>query len=85
MCEIGVRWIGKTGVTLYAPGYLAELPTLCKGQDADLKMEVLNYGHLDGVRWWLSRMGREDGETNRVHIEQLIDGRWELVHMYGEV
>lgn len=56
----------------YDPEALAALPTLAVGQDADLK---LDHG-LERV--WLSRMGPEDGETHRVHVEHLVDGRWEL-------
>ncbi len=49
---------------------LKDLPTLAQGQCADLKVD-------DGERRvWVSRMTPEDGETQPVQVERLIDGCW---------
>jgi hypothetical protein len=57
------------------------MPTISSGHFENLKAE----GEVEGVptRWWLSRMTVEDGETNAIHVEQLIDGRWQEVYKYG--
>ncbi len=54
-------------------------------------METISSGHMhnlkydDGeVRYWLSRMTIEDGETFAVYVEKFYDGRWQDVHQYGE-
>lgn len=55
---------------------LESMPTLSTGQAEDLK-------HDDGEhRWWLDRVGHESGATHRVAVEELVDGRWEVVHQY---
>jgi len=66
---------------IYSKSELDDMPRLSQGQAEDLKVE----DEVDGTptRWWLSRMTREDGETHAIHVEQLIDGRWEMVHKYG--
>lgn len=55
------------------PDELEALPTLAVGQTADLKVDT------GTVRVWLSRCGPEDGETEPVQVERLVDGRWEEV------
>ena len=65
----------------YTPSELRNMPTLSEGHTDNLKVEE----KIGGVptRIWLSRMTVEDGETHAVHVEQLRDGRWEVVHSYG--
>ena len=56
---------------------LDAMPTISEGHFANLK-------HDDGkIRYWLSRMTVEDGETSAVYVEKLTDGRWSDVHQYG--
>ncbi len=43
---------------------IEDLPTLCQGQAADLKIET------EMLRGWLCRV------TGRVEYERLVDGRW---------
>jgi len=50
---------------------LKKLPTLATGQAADLKIDT------GTMRVWLSRCGPEDGETQPIQFERLINGRWE--------
>lgn len=45
---------------------LASMPTLCQGQNDDLKIDT------GRVRYWLSR---EPG-SNTVFVEHLVAGRW---------
>lgn len=55
---------------------LKKMPTLSTSQADDLK-------HDDGQhRWWLDRVGAESGATHRVAVEELVDGRWKVVHQY---
>ena len=60
---------------------LEGMPTLSQGHFENLKAE----GEVDGIptRWWLTRMTVEDGEKHAVHVEQLIDGSWQVVHKYA--
>lgn len=52
-------------------------PTISSGHMHNLKYD-------DGkVRYWLSRMSVEDGETSAIYVEHLEDGRWVDVHQYG--
>ena len=60
------------------PSELEAMETLSTGQAHDLKLET-----DDGLRYWLSRCGAEDGQDFAVDVEQLVNGRWELVHRYG--
>lgn len=57
----------------YTVEELEAMPTIHSGQYDDLKIET------ETMRVWLSRMGPEDGETQPITIERLIDGRWEDV------
>lgn len=58
---------------------LDAMPTVSSGHMHNLKYD-------DGrVRYWLSRMSVEDGETNAIYVEELQDGRWVDVHQYGDV
>jgi hypothetical protein len=64
---------------------LQALPTLSSGQDSDLKYESERY------RVWCSRMSIHDYDGNnkaysdeRIQIEELIDGRWEMLDRYGK-
>src|SRR5690606_128861 len=62
---------------MFPPSVLKKMPTIDSGQYHDLKYD-------DGkVRYWLSRMAVEDGETNAVHVEERRSGRWVDVHQYG--
>lgn len=55
---------------------LKKMPTLSTGQAEDLK-------HDDGEhRWWLDRVGPDSGATHRVAVEELVQGRWKVVHQY---
>jgi hypothetical protein len=65
----------------YTKSELEAMPTISQGQVENLKVE----GEVEGIptRWWLTRMTVEDGEKHAVHVEQLIDGRWQEVHTYG--
>lgn len=75
------------GITMtrdYTSEELERMPTLCVGQDADLKVErtVKVDGHRIHQRWWLSRMELEDGETHRVHLEERTDlTEWEATKL----
>jgi len=51
---------------------LEKLPTISQGQADDLKIET------DTLRVWLSRV---DGS---VSVEQLVNGRWELISEEGD-
>lgn len=66
------------GVTRWTGRELASMPTLATSQSSDLKVDE------DGVRFWLARTNVEDGEPyeQTVHVEQLIDGRWEPLETY---
>jgi hypothetical protein len=57
---------------------LIDRPTLATGQADNLKLDT------GQTRYWVSRCGIEDGEpfAETVHVERLIDGRWETVHTY---
>lgn len=57
---------------------LIDRPTLSQGQVDDLKIDT------GQTRYWVSRCGIEDGEPfeKTVHVERLIDGRWETVLTY---
>jgi len=48
------------------------MPTLCVGQDADLKVDKPE----DGYRIWVNRSGPEDGKYFQVEIEELRHGKW---------
>ena len=69
----------------YTISKLSAMPTLCRGQTADLKVDE------DGVRIWVSRCSIADGELDPVQFEVLRDGRWECandappVHVHGAV
>ena len=54
----------------YTSSELEAMPTLAVGHFENLKVEE------GEVRWWLSRMSREDGETHRVRCERLTRGCW---------
>lgn len=54
----------------WSVGELEDMPTLCHGQAADLKIETKT------IRVWLSRCGPEDGETQPIQFERLIEGKW---------
>lgn len=69
----------------FTPEQLEAMPTLCVGQDADLKVERTI--RVDGMRihqrWWLSRMELEDGETHRVHLEERGDlTEWDVTRLF---
>lgn len=49
---------------------LGAMPTLAQGHTANLKIDT------GSVRFWVSRMGAEDGETRPIQVEVLKDGRW---------
>jgi hypothetical protein len=66
-------------LTIYAPGFLATLPTLAASQADDLKLET--GGRL---RYWLARCGEADGETWQVHVERMKAGCWEPLVSYRE-
>lgn len=57
---------------------LEKLPTISRGQAADLKIAT------EGTRVWLSRCTVEDGEpyNNKVTIEKLYNGKWTVVDEY---
>lgn len=63
----------------YTTDELEDLPVLSQGQADDLHIEE------DGLRVWLSRTGRADGEPfdNTVTHEELIDGRWVITEIYN--
>ena len=66
-------------MTIYSPGFLADLPTLSQGQADDLKID-------SGCRrYWLARCGPEDGEQWQVHVEDQRNGVWEQWLSYREV
>ncbi len=51
---------------------LEQMETITQGHTANLKID-------DGKsRYWLNRCGPEDGETHRVDVEELQNGRWVL-------
>lgn len=60
----------------YSRSELAALPTLAVGQADDLKID-----NGDGVRVWLSRMTRADGEhcNHHVSVERFDGERWVTV------
>jgi len=62
----------------YSLAELEELPTLSEGQFDNLKVETSTR------RVWLSRCGVADGEPypNKVTVERLINGRWEVETTY---
>ena len=62
----------------YSKRTLEKLPTLATGQADDLKLD-------DGqTRVWLSRCTTLDGEPydNKVTIERLVNGKWEISETY---
>jgi hypothetical protein len=63
---------------IYSLAYLEKLPTLCVSQADDLKIDK------NGTRIWLSRCGSEDGEPydNKVTVEVLRNGKWNIEHTY---
>ena len=65
---------------VYTPEELAEMPTLSQGHFANLKVDT---GQL---RYWLSRMTKEDGEKNAVQVEFYNQklGSWKEIHAYGK-
>jgi len=67
---------------IYSKEQLERKPTISEGHSEDLKVER----KVNGVptRWWLSRMTVEDGARNSIDVEQLQEGRWRVVHRYGE-
>jgi hypothetical protein len=62
----------------YSLEELEKLKTLYVGQCDDLKIDE------GDTRVWLSRCTVEDGEpyNNKVSIEKLIKGKWEVVEEY---
>lgn len=62
----------------YSLSELKRKRTLATGQSSDLKVEK------GRTRVWLARTGVADGEpyNNKVTVEKLIDGRWEVVDTY---
>jgi hypothetical protein len=62
----------------YSAKELGRRKTRCVGQADDLKVES------GDTRVWLSRCTKADGEpyNNKVSIEKLINGRWEIVEEY---
>lgn len=59
---------------------LEEMETISQGQFDDLKK------HTGKLKYWVSRMTKEDGEEFKVTVERLSDyGRWETVHRYGRL
>lgn len=60
---------------------LESLPTIAQCQAHDLKLEQ----EICGVptRWYLSRCTADDGETHRVYVEQIRDGRWVQIDRYA--
>jgi len=58
-------------MTQYTAAQLEEMPTIHSGHFDNLKIEN------DDRRVWLSRC-----ETNKIYIEQLIDGKWLIVEEY---
>lgn len=69
------------GLEEYSVEDLEEMDTIGTSQDADLKVDTGTH------RWWLSRLGPEDGETHQVHVEEYVHGadggRWAHVHSYA--
>lgn len=65
------------------PTVLEGFPTLAQGQADDLKLESKSKysGHL---RYWLTRMTKEDGQEHAVTVERLEDGKWVVIGRYGE-
>lgn len=68
------------GDRLFSAAELREMPTLAIGQVDDLKFD-----DGQGVRFWLSRLGVEDGEpySDKVSIEELIEGKWVTTAEYA--
>lgn len=62
----------------YTAKELSALPTLSVGQAEDLKVDTGN------TRVWLARTGTADGEPyeNKISVEKLKNGRWEVVDEY---
>jgi hypothetical protein len=62
----------------YALYELEAMPTLSQGHFDDLKVDT------GTMRVWLSRCTVEDGEpyNNKVTVEVLKDGKWEIVNTY---
>lgn len=58
--------------------YLEDKKTIYAGQFDDLKIETAT------KRVWLSRMTTDDGMeyNNQVTVEELKNGRWEIVDKY---
>lgn len=62
----------------YSLKELKAKPILATGQADDLKIDT------GKTRIWLSRCTVEDGEPydNKVTVEKLINGKWEIVETY---
>lgn len=87
VCACGKRWRGVWAeatdgcTTRYlrpSIRHLRALKTLSAGQAMDLKLET------NGYRYWVSRLTGEEGETEGVHVERLVDGKWTEHDRYGE-
>jgi hypothetical protein len=69
------------GLETYSVEELEAMPTIDSSQDADLKVDTPTH------RWWLSRMGPDDGETHQVHVEEYVDSDrgsyWSHIHSYA--
>lgn len=63
---------------LYSAEELNALPTLSVSQADSLKVDT------GKIRVWISRCGIADGEPydNKVTIERLVNGRWEIFDTY---
>jgi hypothetical protein len=68
-------------LTIYAPGFLATLPTLAASQADDLKLETAQ----GTLRYWLARCGEADGELWEVHVGRRKAGRWHPLVSYRKV
>lgn len=65
----------------YPPKALASLPTLAQGQAADLKVESKWYD--EPIRYWLNRVGPEDGAEFPVEVEAFDGHKWIHIGGYG--
>lgn len=74
----------RNNMTHYTPDVLRTMPTLCVGQADDLKFEITTeYGRR--LRYWLSRLGVDDGMpcNDLVTVEAYHrDEGWRTVELY---
>ncbi len=56
---------------------LSVMETICEGQDSDLKAD---FGVL---RYWLSRVGPEDGQNYPITVEVRLLQGWRTLYEYG--